>query len=330
MTAAATPGVRTPGLGLTHGLPPGLTPGLTLGPILFNWPAARWRDFYARIADEAPVDRVAVGEVVCSKRMPFLVDEFAPAIERLQRAGKTVWLSSLALPTLARERALLQELMAIPGVLIEANDVSVLARLAGRPHAIGPLVNVYNEGTLACLARLGAVHVCLPPELPRSAAARLAGAAAAGGPDVAIEVWAFGRAPLAISARCYHARLLGLSKDTCQMVCGRDADGLAVDTLDAQKFVAINGVQTLSHACVNLAAEVGQLAGDGVASFRLSPHDIDMVAVAALFRDVIDRRIEGRQAAAHLERLAPFAAPCNGFLYGEPGYRRIGEGVRAT
>ncbi len=315
MTAAAAPPLRN------------RAPGLTLGPILFNWPAARWRDFYARIADEAPFDRVAVGEVVCSKRMPFLVDEFAPAVERLQRAGKTVWLSSLALPTLARERALLQELMAIPGVLIEANDVSVLARLAGRPHAIGPLVNVYNEGTLACLARLGAVHVCLPPELPRTAAARLA---VAGGPEVAVEVWAFGRAPLAISARCYHARLLGLSKDTCQMVCGRDADGLAVDTLDGQKFVAINGVQTLSHACVNLAAEVGPLAGDGVASFRLSPHDIDMVAVAALFRDVLDRRIEGRQAAAHLERLAPFAAACNGFLYGEPGCKRVGEAVRAN
>ncbi|HUI94161.1 MAG TPA: U32 family peptidase, partial [Xanthobacteraceae bacterium] len=36
---------------------------LTLGPVLFNWPADRWRDFYVRIADEAPVDRVCVGEV---------------------------------------------------------------------------------------------------------------------------------------------------------------------------------------------------------------------------------------------------------------------------
>jgi collagenase-like PrtC family protease len=44
---------------------------LTLGPLLFNWPAERWRDFYARIADEAPVDRVVLGEVVCSKRQPF-------------------------------------------------------------------------------------------------------------------------------------------------------------------------------------------------------------------------------------------------------------------
>ena len=40
---------------------------LTLGPVLYNWQPERWRDFYFRIADEAPVDRVAVGEVVCSK-----------------------------------------------------------------------------------------------------------------------------------------------------------------------------------------------------------------------------------------------------------------------
>ena len=41
---------------------------LTLGPVLFNWPTPMWTDFYARIADEAPVDRVVIGEVVCSKR----------------------------------------------------------------------------------------------------------------------------------------------------------------------------------------------------------------------------------------------------------------------
>ncbi|MCP3056298.1 U32 family peptidase, partial [Aurantimonas sp. LRZ36] len=35
---------------------------LTLGPVLYNWPADEWSDFYARIADEAPVDRVVVGE----------------------------------------------------------------------------------------------------------------------------------------------------------------------------------------------------------------------------------------------------------------------------
>ena len=41
---------------------------LTLGPLQFNWSAEAFYDFYARIADEAPVDKVVIGELVCSKR----------------------------------------------------------------------------------------------------------------------------------------------------------------------------------------------------------------------------------------------------------------------
>ena len=44
---------------------------LTLGPVLYHWAPERWRDFHYRIADEAPVDTVVVGEAVCSKRTPF-------------------------------------------------------------------------------------------------------------------------------------------------------------------------------------------------------------------------------------------------------------------
>ena len=61
---------------------------LTLGPVLFNWPTPMWTDFYARIADEAPVDRVVIGEVVCSKRSPFRSDAIVDVIERLERGGK--------------------------------------------------------------------------------------------------------------------------------------------------------------------------------------------------------------------------------------------------
>jgi collagenase-like PrtC family protease len=70
---------------------------LAFWPLLFSWLADRWSDFYARIADEAPVDRVCLGEVVCSRRLAFYGDRLPAAIERLQRSGKTVVLSSLAL-----------------------------------------------------------------------------------------------------------------------------------------------------------------------------------------------------------------------------------------
>jgi O2-independent ubiquinone biosynthesis protein UbiV len=292
---------------------------LTLGPLLFNWSPERWRDFYARVADEMPVERVCIGEVVCSKRLPFIADLFAPAIERLGRAGKQVMLSSLALPTLTRERRQIDDLVAIPDLLIEVNDLSAMPALKGRPFAVSPLINVYNEGTLAALASFGAVRVCLPPELPLAAIKALAPRI----DGVAIEAFAFGRIPLAISARCYHARIHDLSKDSCQFVCGNDPDGLPVDTLDGEHFLAVNGVQTLSFTYADLLADIGALAAAGVASLRLSPHACDMVAVAAIFRDAADGRCDPAEAQRRLAAELPNARFSNGFLHGKPGWKLV-------
>lgn len=287
---------------------------LTLGPVLFNWPVDRWRDFYFRIADEAPVDHVCVGEVVCSKRQVFFADILPNVIERLERAGKEVLLSSLALPTLKREARHGAEL--VNGRhMVEVNDVSLLPAVAGRPHAIGPFVNVYNEGTLGFLASRGARLVALPPELPRSSIEAIA----TGTPDVTIEVWAFGRTPLAISARCYHARVHGHSKDSCQFVCDQDADGMAVETLDNEPFLVVNGVQTLSYAFCNLLREANDLVDIGVSSLRLSPHMYDMVAIARLFRDVLDGRRDADEAFLRSRDVCPSAAYSNGFFHRSAG-----------
>lgn len=295
---------------------------LTLGPLLFNWPAGDWLAFYRRIAEEAPVDRVCLGDIVCSKRWPFLTSHIAAAIDMLVRAGKSVVLSLPILPTLERERRLVEELMAIPGVLIEANDVSALARLSGRSHAIGPFVNVYNEGTLRYLAANGASHVCLPPELPMASIRTLAKSV-----DIVLEVWAFGRIPLAVSARCYHARLHGRSKDSCHFVCGDDPDGRTVADLDGRPFLAINGVQTLSSSYCNLLGDLDELARSGVRSLRLSPHSVDMAAVARLFRSVIGRRMSAGEAHRRLAKLMPSATFSNGFLHGQPGWQHVSPRV---
>ncbi len=291
-------------------------PSLTLGPVLFNWPAAKLRDFYFRMADEAPVDSVCVGEVVCSKRAPFFEPHLVEVIERLQAAGKEVVLSTLALIMSEREadQARAVAAAAADGLLVEANDISVAALLAGRPHVVGPLINVFNEGTLAYLAANGACRVCLPVELPGESIAALAAAS-----DVDLEVLVFGRLPLAVSARCYHARSHGLAKDNCQYVCGEDADGLPLETLDGEPFLAVNGTQTLSYACCNLTAELAPLRELGVSRFRLSPQDADMVAVARVFRDVLDGAADADEADARLEGLVgpmPFA---NGFYHGTVG-----------
>ncbi|MDB4273646.1 U32 family peptidase, partial [bacterium] len=83
---------------------------LTLGPVFFHWPVDRLLDFYRRMADEAPVDRVHVGETVCGKRMPFTDAAWPDIVDRLERGGKEVVFSTLAAPATVRERRSIEAL----------------------------------------------------------------------------------------------------------------------------------------------------------------------------------------------------------------------------
>lgn len=289
---------------------------LTVGPVLFNWRPEVWRDFHFRLADEAPVDTVHLGEVVCSKRQPFIAPHLPAVIERLTAAGKEVILSSLALVMSERERDAMRALAAEAGdMLVEANDLAIAADLAGRPHMIGPLVNVYNEGTLAYLAGKGARRVCLPAELPLETLAVLAKQGLS-----EIEVQAFGRLPLAISARCYHARSHNLHKDGCQYVCGQDPDGMAVDTMDGTPFLTVNGTQTMSSRYANLLGELKVLRTVGIHRFRLWPQDCDMVVVARMFRAVLEDTLSALEASEQLADLMPEVAFANGYVHGREGH----------
>ncbi len=287
---------------------------LTVGPNFFFWDAAAVRAFYAGLA-QAPVARVVLGELVCSKRLPFWQDEIPGAVETLLAAGKEVAVTSLALVTLPRERKLTADLAGM-GLPVEVNDLTALRHIpAGTPFWVGPLVNVYNEGTLRWLAARGATRVCLPPELPLASVAKLAAAGRAAG--VAVEVWGHGRAPLAISGRCYHARLHDRAKDSCQFVCGEDPDGRTIETLDGRSFLTVNGVQTLGHAHTTVAGQIAALEAAGVSSIRLSPQTGDFTALTGFYADLLASPRPDAQEA--LRRLMPGAELAQGFLDGRAG-----------
>lgn len=219
------------------------------------------------------------------------------------------------MPTLERERRETERLTQHASMMVEANDVSCLAHLGGRAHAVGPFVNVYNESTARFLVKRGAKRICLLHELSLGAIAAIANAV----PEAAIEVQVFGRIPLAISARCYHARLHDLTKDNCRFVCEKDPDGLSIETLDGDRFLAMNGVQTLSHTSVNLLAELPALSEAEVSAIRLSPQNCDMAAVARLFRDTIRGDADASNATLRLEALCPQFSFSNGFAHGREG-----------
>jgi collagenase-like PrtC family protease len=300
-----------------------MLPELAMGPVLFHWPAEKKRDFWFRVADEAPVAAAYLGEVICSKREPFLADHLGDIAERLERGGKRVVWSSLSQVVTNIDRKASTGLAGFESAMIEANDASILPALQGRPHHIGPFINVYNEATIAHLAKDGATRFSLQPELPAEAVARLTAAAAKAGATTEVQV--FGRVSLALSARCYHARAHGRTKDNCLFVCENDPDGMDLETRARQKFLAVNGIQTLSHRYLELSEEIGQLTAMGVRSFRLSPHDLDMAAVAAAYQSQIEGRTSAEETAARLSELGLLQPTMNGFYHHRPGYMRIGR-----
>lgn len=289
---------------------------LSVAPNPFFWNAEAVRHFYAGLAD-APVARVVLGELVCSKRLPFWQDEIPQAIETLQAAGKEVAVTSLALITLKRERKLTADLLGL-GLPVEVNDLSALHHIpAGVPFWVGPLVNIYSEGTFRWLARRGARRVCLPPELPMESVALLADIAQAEG--IALEVWGHGRLPLAISGRCYHARLHERAKDSCQFICEADPDGRDVDTLDGQRFLVVNGVQTLSQAYACMADHARRLQDIGVSALRLQPQSTGFAALCDDYARLLEGRISSDALLRNLRAAHPEMQLCDGYGRGIAG-----------
>jgi collagenase-like PrtC family protease len=87
-----------------------------------------------------------------------------------------------------------------------------------------------------------------------------------------------------------------------------------VDTLDDERFLVVNGVQTLAHACTNLILDLDDLAQANVASLRLSPQHCDMVAVIRTFRDVLDGNMASEQGFRELAAIYPDVPTTNNFL----------------
>ncbi len=291
---------------------------LTLGPVLYNWSAEDWRDFYFKVADEAPVETVYLGEAICSKRAPLFDPYLEEVVTRLEDANKNLVFSTLAEVTSDIDRKLIKRVATSDGLMIEANDTSALWFLEEKPHVIGPYMNVYNEDSLRHFGENGAKIVCLPPEIPESGIAELGRLAAE--LDVELEIQVFGRIPLALSARCYHARAHDKTKDSCLFVCDKDPDGMVLETLEGKSFLTINGIQTQSYTCLNLANEVGKMMEDGISRFRISPQSTGTIAATTVFFDLLGGKLSGEDASARLQECGIDAPFSNGFFHQKPGY----------
>ncbi len=287
---------------------------LSLGAIPYYWPKDRVLEFYEEVA-ASPVDIVYLGETICSKRNRMRTGDWLELAERLVALGKEVVLSTLALVEAESELMRLRRICSSDCFLVEANDMGAVHLVKGRPFVTGPSINVYNARTLEILAELGLKRWVFPMELSRETLTDMQ----AGRPQgVETEVFAFGRLPLAYSARCFTARAHNLPKDDCQYRCLDYPDGLTLSTQDDTRFLTLNGIQTQSARTFNLLPELGGLVRLGVDVLRIGPQSSQTAHIIRVFHRCLHGEQDLGAGSAELERLMS-VGPCDGYWHGAAG-----------
>ena len=291
---------------------------LSLGPLLYYWSREDTLAFYEAAANW-PVDVVYLGETVCSRRHLLRLPDWLALADMLAGAGKEVVFASQTLIESESDLKALRKLVAGDGnagsFLVEANEWGAVRLLAEakRPFVAGPTLNAYNPDTLALLAELGAMRWVPPVEMPRD---MLAAMPVPG--KMETELFAYGRLPLAFSARCFTARHYNLQKDDCQFRCLDHPDGLVLSSREGEDFLAINGIQTQSAKVMSLAHRLDELRAANVTLLRLSPQSRHMERVVAVYRHLLDGILSPADAPASLAPMMP-AMPCDGYWLGQAG-----------
>ncbi|MDO9013005.1 MAG: U32 family peptidase [Gallionella sp.] len=292
---------------------------LAIGPVLYYWDRDTLLNFYDQMAD-APVDIIYLGETVCSRRHLLRLQDYLDVAERLVAAGKEVVIATQTLIESEYDVKTLRRIAGNEKFRVEANDMGAVRLLANKtPFVAGSTLNIFNSQTLDLLAGLGATRWVMPVEMSRVA---LASVLQQRQSTPETEVFAYGRLPLAFSARCFTARHHNLQKDDCQFKCLDYEDGLALKTREGQPFLTLNGIQTQSALVHNLIGELDSLQDAGVDVVRVSPQAHHSGEILRLFRECMEQRLTPAQALSQIEGLMP-AASCNGYWHDKPGLEFI-------
>lgn len=263
---------------------------LSLGPLQYFWPRERVLDFY-REAATWPVDVIYLGETVCSKRRELRTRDWIALADELAGSGREIVLSGLALLEAESELGALTRLVENGRFMVEANDLSAvqLCRESGLPFVGGPTLNLYNHRALALLMEDGLRRWVPGVEQGHELLSELRAAVLAeGGVMPELEIIAWGRLPLAYSARCFTARAFDVGKDDCGFRCLEHPDGLPLATREGDRLLRINGIQVQGDEITDLSDELPALRSLEVNLLRLYPQHEGMAEVVRHFRAALD------------------------------------------
>jgi collagenase-like PrtC family protease len=297
---------------------------ISLGPLLYYWPRETVLNFYDEIAS-TPVDVVYLGETVCSRRHELRLADWLDITTRLRAAGKEVVLSTQVLLESGSDVSTMHRITANGDFEVEANDMGAVHRVAGKLSFVaGPHLNLYNAAALQWMASLGASRWVMPLEMKQSDLELLQQARP---PGLQTEVFAYGRMPLAYSARCFTARHRNLPKDDCRFSCLDHPDGLMLRTRESEEFLVLNGTQTQSARVYNLVDALDDMHAIGVDVVRLSPQAQHTAEVIALFDAARLKLLTPQVALARMQPLMPEQG-CNGYWHGRPGLEQVAPALQ--
>ncbi len=296
---------------------------LALAPIAYYWPKEAVYRFYDAMLD-APVDIIYLGETVCAKRHELRYDDWLEIANRLRDAGKEVVLSTQVLLESDTHLNTMRKIAQNGVFPVEANDMGAVRLLfGGSPFVAGIHLNIYNPPALKLMSEMGAKRWVMPLEMNK---ADLAGMLMSKPEAMEVEVFGYGRMPLAFSARCFTARHYNLPKDDCRFHCLSHPGGLLLKTREKQDFLVLNGIQTQSDRVYCLVQELPALEEMGVDIVRISPQWENTPDIIRIYAEVLSGNLSLTVAEAALEKVMP-ADPCNGYWHGKPGMHYIREDI---
>ena len=296
---------------------------LALAPISYYWTKEAVYRFYDAMQD-VPVDIVYLGETVCAKRHELRHDDWLEIAGRLRDAGKEVVLSTQVLLESDTHLNTMRKMVQNGVFPVEANDMGAVRLLAGNSRFVaGMHLNIYNPPALRLMSDMGAGRWVMPLEMNQ---VDLAGMLESKPDGMEVEVFGYGRMPLAFSARCFTARHYNLPKDDCRFHCLSHPDGLFLKTREDADFLVLNGIQTQSGRIYCLLRELPVLEKMGVDIIRISPQWEGTPDVVRLYADVLSGHLPVIQAESALEKIMP-AASCNGYWYAMPGMDCIRQDI---